>query len=154
MRTASRTILFLWFLLGAAAAQEEEEEPETFRVGEKQLTALFHRIDKNKDGKVPAAEFHAFAKEMRHHMAHNPRTDNMTYFQELDTDEDGKVSFKESMPFADGNDESFMEHDKAKFKAADKDGNGFLDAKEFPAWEWPEIDVEVEEAFARSLFQE
>merc|ERR1712129_366557 len=87
-------------------------------------------------------------------MAHNPRTDNMTYFQELDTDEDGKVSFKESMPFADGNDESFMEHDKAKFKAAVKDGNGFLDAKEFPAWEWPEIDVEVEEAFARSLFQE
>merc|ERR1712129_214049 len=45
-----------------------------------------------------------------------------------------------------------MEHETMKFKAADVDGDGSLDDKEFVAFEWPEIDAVVEEALAASIF--
>jgi len=46
-----------------------------------------------------------------------------------------------------------MAHETAKFKAADKNSDGFLDKDEFGAFEFPEIDDAVEDAYARSIFE-
>merc|ERR1712012_1052510 len=80
--------------------------------------------------------------------------DENSYWNSLDGNGDGKVSMEEAMPQADDDDEYMKAvrlHEEVKFKAADKDGDSFLDVKEFGAYEWPEIDEAVETAYAQSI---
>jgi len=146
MLVAGRAFVFSCFWLGAVA---QELTPE-------QLKKLFAKMDKDQDGSIPVAELKAFAHDMRTHIATNPSTTDphqKTYFQELDTNGDHMVSLEEALMSAEDGADDHTHHEKAKFYAADKDENGYLTQKEFLAWEWPELDAEVEEAFARSIFE-
>jgi len=114
-------------------AAEEEESKMT----SKQIHAVHAKIDANKDGKISLVEVMDFSKLMQHTVA---KQDVHTFFEEMDTDKDGKVSLKElhaDMSEWDGDDDE-EKHSKAetqaletaKFKAADKDGNGQLNEAE------------------------
>lgn len=124
------------------AAEEEESKMTT-----KQIHAVHAKIDANKDGKISLVEVMAFSKLMQHTVA---KQDVHTFFEEMDTDKDGKVSLKElhaDMSEWDGDDEgedNLVEGAKskaletAKFKAADKDGNGQLNEAELIGFIHPE----------------
>jgi len=154
---------------GGEGEEEEQELPEVPDVvpqlSKEQLEGLFLAMDKNKAGRLAVADLDAFIRDMRLHRMSN---DDGSYFKGLDQNSDGKVALDEILPHPDmmGSEDDhngenaehedhmadYQGHEKAKFTAADKNKDGFLDSTEFGAFEWPEIDQEVEEAYARSIF--
>lgn len=131
----------------ASAGEHEENHPddsaddateEESKMTSKQIHALHAKIDANKDGKISLVEVLDFSKLMQHTVA---KQDVHTFFEEMDTDKDGKVSLKELHADMSEWDEDGDEAEKhsvaeskvletAKFKAADKDGNGQLNEEE------------------------
>lgn len=148
-------------MTGDMEGMEGDEMPEESKLelSEQQLEGLFHAMDKAKTGKIAVADLYAFAKEMRIHA--NAADTAESYMSNLDTDQDGKVSLDEVFgTFPDAEEDSgegassdYTAHEKEKFFAADKNSDGFLDRDEFGAYEWPELDEAVEEAYARSIFE-
>lgn len=146
----------LCFLFGALAlvaqCQEEETPPEEGDDGIEQdaltadqMRALHGKIDADKDGKVSMIEMKDFSVLMRHTIA---KKDINTVIDEMDGDKDGKLSLPELLKDMDSWGEE-GEEDKAqaakrkeletaKFKAADRDGNGLLDTEELPSLFYPE----------------
>jgi len=136
--------------------QNPDENSLASGIDEEQMKRLFEHMDADKDGKVPVAELHVFAKAMRHKIAHaadksGDETGEMSMFASLDLNKDDRLSFDEAFP-SDETMEDWIKHEQAKFKAADKNKDGLLDEQEYPAYTHPEIDDAVEEAYARSLF--
>jgi len=131
----------------ASAGEHEENHPddgandaaeEESKMTSKQIHAVHAKIDANKDGKISLVEVMDFSKLMQHTVA---KQDVHTFFEEMDTDKDGKVSLKElhaDMSEWDEGDDDGEKHsaaevkalETAKFKAADKDGNGQLNEAE------------------------
>lgn len=172
MQRGGKALLVCCLALGFAQAQEndEPENQETYgdedgpddqgekpKISEEQMKAVFKKLDSKGAGKVPVAQIHAFHVEMRIHHTTN-RDPEENYFKSVDQDGDGIVTLEEViMPIREDEkmDEAmkdFWLHETAKFKAADKDNNGHLDRGEFAAFEWPEIDEAVEEAWTRAIF--
>lgn len=136
------------FFVGFAAAQGEEDAAN---VSAAQLETFFHKADRDADGKVAIPELHAFAKEMRIARAHSFAKEDLTT-EQYDHDKDGKVSLDEAIRNAEDMGGTEDEHAKTaaklKFKAADKDGNGFLEEGELARFIFPGADEAVEEAAA------
>jgi len=177
MHLSVKALVLLGLDLGVAHAEEDayeffeqhydEEEGGNLEVDEgleegltdAQLEGIFRVMDAKKTGKVPVADIHVFWREMlEREMNHSAEH---SYFFRLDSNKDGKVSWEELLASEGhqdphGESEETMQeynvHDEAKFKAADKNQDGFLEKKEFGAFESPEIDDAVEDAFVRAIF--
>lgn len=113
-----------------------------------QLYSFFAKMDGNKDNKVSVEELlgfsHSIAKISARHNAHQSLDD-------IDADKDGKVSLQElhgDFTMWDSMDDKARAEEekaleKAKFKAADEDGDGFLDKEELAVIMQPELHPEV-----------
>jgi len=153
---------------------EAEEAPESIFVDEHvtsdQLTHLHFKMDENKDGKISKSEILDFSKATK-----LSQRDVLVEgaFQQIDEDADGRVSLSEhlasvvghpvpddvEMPKDDLSDEDAkqLEKDKsveaAKFKVADKDGDGFLSTVELQVMLHPLVHPEIMHIVASSTFE-
>jgi Ca2+-binding EF-hand superfamily protein len=120
---------------------EEEETKVALPAEAEQMTALFEKIDTDKDGKMSMPEIIAFWKITRKGMLHQNNAQDMEL---MDTNKDKKVSLEEFIKeeeeqelevekeTGDARRKAFRELETAKFKAADKNSDGFLDEHELP----------------------
>jgi len=128
---------------------EEELADKEEKLDAEKLKAVHDAMDANKDGKVSKVEMHEFTKKIR---LESSKRDTSGIIAEIDKDGDGKVSESEyfSDMDADTGAEEMSEEDKAeqkrynelekaKFKASDKNKDGFLDADELPVMMNPEL---------------
>lgn len=143
---------------GQEAEEEDTEEESVWQeeqISSEQIRGLHKKIDANSDGKISMAEVTDFDKASRHAIAKKQMVteDGSSMHDELDADKDGKISLDEMLtnifghPAPEGS--SLEEPDEAvkqekdletqKFKAADKNGDGFLDKEELPAAIRPEL---------------
>mmetsp|Transcript_1727 Transcript_1727/g.6756 ORF Transcript_1727/g.6756 Transcript_1727/m.6756 type:complete len:278 (-) Transcript_1727:71-904(-) len=151
MRSASLAAAALALLLVVAGGQEGDEQYDDQDIEEESLTdqqleALHRKFDKDGNGKVSLQEVMAFAGDMSKAIASR---DIQAILEEIDTSKDGKLSLEEHLNDihnqADGGDEEEMKElenrkkvEAEKFKAADVNGDGVLDANEVPALFYPE----------------
>lgn len=118
-----------------------------------QMEGLFGKIDADKDGKMSMPEIIAFWKVTRKGILHQSNAQDMEL---IDTDKDKKVSLeeyvkKEESEFLeaeqgaadDARTKAFGDLHVAKFKAADKNSDGFLDEHELPDAVYGETHDEV-----------
>mmetsp|Transcript_93342 Transcript_93342/g.237589 ORF Transcript_93342/g.237589 Transcript_93342/m.237589 type:complete len:278 (+) Transcript_93342:58-891(+) len=151
MRSATLAAAALALLLVVARGQEGDEQYDDQDIEEESLTdqqleALHRKFDKDGNGKVSLQEVMAFAGDMSKAIASR---DIQAILEEIDTSKDGKLSLEEHLNDihnqADGGDEEEMKElenrkkvEAEKFKAADVNGDGVLDANEVPALFYPE----------------
>jgi len=124
-------------------------------LNEEDLKGVHSKIDKNGDGKISLAEVLDYSHSMQKAMAAKQVAE---YLDMMDKNQDGKVSLKEFVDPSDESQEDAMEglSDKekeverksrelevGKFKIADKNGDGFLDAAELPTAISPEMAEET-----------
>lgn len=139
----------------AVSGDEGEMEPLT----SEQMLALHGHIDADKDGKLTLPEVVSYSRFMRQI---NAKKDSLSVVDTLDHDKDGKVSLTEVLKEMDSNIGEEGAHDKAeeerqkemetaRFKAADKNGDGLLDSEELPALFHPESDAVLEITVAATL---
>lgn len=95
--------------------------PRIADLPEDKRSAIFHRIDKDRDGKISP-------EEMRQN---RPRPPAFPPLDQVDLDKDGKISFEEfqKVPFVAKQSE---ERQHAMFDRMDRDKDGFLTAKDGP----------------------
>merc|ERR1740123_2251606 len=116
-----------------------------------QLRALHARFDANRDGKVSLQEVTQFAFAVGADIA---AKDSEPIMQEIDTSKDGKLSLEEHLADihnqAEGGDEEELKEleerkqlEAAKHRAADRNGDGFLDMDELPALFYPDAFPEI-----------
>jgi len=120
---------------------EEEETKLALPAEAEQMTGLFEKIDTDKDGKMSMPEIIAFWKITRKGMLQQNNAQDMEL---MDTNKDKKVSIEEFIKeeeseflevekeTGDVRRKSFADLERAKFKAADKNADGFLDEHELP----------------------
>jgi len=159
MRT-SVIFIFGLLAIVAKCQEEEEPEPPPMEDGdgmdeepppddappaeidEEKLKAIHAAMDTNNDGKVTKDEMHAFTTKAQLAESKLSIGDQL---QEMDKDKDGKVSKDEYMKDMEGpmdeeagemseedkkNQQKYLEFEKEKFKVADRDKDGFLNADE------------------------
>lgn len=115
-----------------------------------QIHSLVGKLDTNKDGKVSMEEIESFAAVMRQRMAKQEAEDAM---RDMDSNQDKQLTLEEvtkhMLPEAHMNESDkadlllYREVEEAKFKAADKDGDGRLSLAELPAFMQPELSDKV-----------
>merc|ERR1719253_1054968 len=103
------------------------------------------KIDVDKDGKIAMAEILEFSRSMRRIIA---KKDIHTVIDEMDGDKDQKLSLPELLKDMEqwgeeGEEDRAMaakrkDLETAKFRAADSNHDGFLEAEELPALFYPE----------------
>jgi len=147
--------------VGEEAEEEDTEEESVWQeeqISSEQIRGLHKKIDANSDGKISMAEITDFDKASRHEIAKKQMvtTDGESMHDEIDADKDGKISLDEMLtnifghPAPEAPDGSSLETpdehmeqernlETQKFKAADKNGDGFLDKEELPAAIRPEL---------------
>lgn len=138
---------FVWFAVTALA----DEDLETLSLAK--LERLFQKMDMDGDGSLTQPEINDFAKSMRHDEMVKLSNATFTYY---DGDKDDKVTLQETKDAsgATAADSSFMTSMNAiKFKAADKDENGFLDRRELEIYIHPASDPAAEDAVAAAEFK-
>lgn len=155
-------------LLGAAIvvtilqAQAEPEESmdmvDQDVLSHEQLVKAHSLVDVNNDGKMSMQELLDFSHKTR---ASYSAKDITTVFEEMDSNKDGKLSFEEIQ--ATDSPESSEEEEKkeieannarekAKFEAADLDGNGLLNHQEAAGLFYPELNEKVLKLIAEHSF--
>lgn len=162
-------LLFVFFLFLSVRAQEDDEtnedsgddglEQDTLNV--EQLRAMHSKFDGNSDGKASMAEVLTYAGKMRLAIA---KKDVHTILEEMDKDHNGKLSLQELLKDMDqqtgGSDEDAKliqdrkDIEAQKFKVADSNGDGNLDADELPALFYPETHQGVLELVAKRTFDQ
>merc|ERR1711972_568892 len=123
-----------------------------------QIRALYAKIDADSDGRITMPEIIVFSQIMRKTIA---KKDIQSVLDEMDSDKDGKLSLEELLKDMDqwgGESESDKaksierkDLESAKFKAADQDGNGFLDAEELPSLFYPTHEAVLELTAAATM---
>jgi Ca2+-binding EF-hand superfamily protein len=164
MSLALRALL-IWNVLtsiygqeGADEADYDDQDIEEDSLTADQLRRIHAKFDGNGDGRVSLHEVMSFSDSVSKAIAGK---DIGAILEEIDTSKDGKLSLEEHLSDihnqADGGDEQEMqelEHRKAveaaKFRAADSNSDGHLDANELPGLFYPEthegvLDVTVAE---------
>lgn len=142
------------------AADEQDIQEDTLSA--ETLHKLHEKFDQNGDGKVSLAEIQAFAAKIAKSIASK---DVSAILDEIDTSKDGMLSLEEHMNDlhnqADGSDDEELKEledrkrfEAEKFKVADLNGDGLLDAAELPALFYPEtheavMDLTVSETMRR-----
>jgi len=142
-------------------AEEADEGAAEEILTSKQLRAIHDAADVDRDGKVSKSDLLDFHEHMRQissiHDVH--RT-----LGEMDSNQDGKLSYKELLEHVnqwgtDGNDEvkafagKKREQEKEKFKATDFDKNGILDRDELPAFVRPDVHEDMIQMTSRGLMK-
>jgi len=138
-------------------AQGEEDAEQDFLSAE-QLRVLHGKMDTNSDGKVSMDEIMAFSDEIRKVTSGK---DVGSILTELDRDKDGKISLEELMKDLEAypdddkvSQEQRVEVERAKFQAADKNGDGILDATETVSFIFPETDAKVLDVATRGALKQ
>jgi len=142
--------------LSGNAAFAEEDDGMDDELTQQQLQRMHARIDKDNNGKVSIQELQHFAADMRKIVA---KSDSQGTLQDMDSNEDGKVSMAEWLGSAE---QSGMTSDakeaisleEAKFKAADINSDGFLAADELPTLLFPALHQEVLTVTAKHAMSE
>jgi len=126
-----------------------------------QVHKLHRHVDLNGDGKTSVQEILEFAADMRSRIA---ASDVGVVMEEMDLNKDGVLDFEELVrdfeQWSEGEDESAEVHaskralEKAKFVAADLNGDRVLNLKELPGLLYPETNERVMELVTRSVMQE
>lgn len=154
--------LFLCVVACGLVAQAEETPPihdESVEIPEdvqlvlpefETMGGLFLKVDTDKDGKMSMPELIAFWKVTRRHMLMQHSEEDMKLF---DRDYDHQISLEEFIQkeeedfikedVEDARKKSFEELETAKFKAADKNGDGVLDEHELPDAVYGETHEEI-----------
>lgn len=138
----------LWIEVRCQEGEEDfdDQDIEEESLTEAQLKALHSKFDQDGDGKVSLVEVMSFAHEMGKAIA---ARDIHAILEEIDTSKDGKLSLEEHLNDiqnqADGGDEEEMKElenrkriEAQKFRAADRDGDQYLDVNEVAALFYPE----------------
>merc|ERR1712176_609509 len=136
----------------------EDDGVEQDALSSEQMRGMHGKIDKDRDGKASLAEVMAFSDEMRKIIA---TKDITSVLEEMDNmPKDGKLSLEELLKdmdqWGEGDEEDKKEAEArrsletAKFKAADKNEDSFLELDELPALFYPETHDGVLEITAKS----
>eukprot|EP00930_Biecheleria_cincta_P039242 TRINITY_DN2699_c0_g1_i2.p1 TRINITY_DN2699_c0_g1~~TRINITY_DN2699_c0_g1_i2.p1 ORF type:complete len:304 (+),score=83.69 TRINITY_DN2699_c0_g1_i2:71-913(+) len=129
---------------------------QDFLSHEQLLTAHSH-ADANKDGKVSVQELMELSRKTR---ALASAKEMETLFEDKDSNKDGKISFQEMHDpesAADDEEQNRMiatnANEKAKFEAADLDGNGLLSKEEATGLFFPEQNEKVLKVLAKQTLE-
>jgi len=145
-------IFFAAALLSPLAHAQADEEPiddqdiEEEALSDQQLRRLHQEMDSDGNGRISLQETLKYATDVGRKIAGK---DVGAILDEIDTSKDGKLSLEEHMSDirnqADGGDEEEMKEleqriavEKAKFHAADSNGNNELDVQELTSLFYPE----------------
>eukprot|EP00929_Paragymnodinium_shiwhaense_P075669 TRINITY_DN38710_c0_g1_i1.p1 TRINITY_DN38710_c0_g1~~TRINITY_DN38710_c0_g1_i1.p1 ORF type:complete len:282 (-),score=86.16 TRINITY_DN38710_c0_g1_i1:378-1223(-) len=144
-----------------AAEADLADEVDLDFLTEEQAARILTAADKDGDGRVSLAEMDRLSVEMRHAVA---RRDIHAVVQEIDADKDGKLSLEEFLKDMEtwvrepGDNEALkqerLDMEVAKFKAADTNGDGFLEGDEMPGVFFPEINDGVLELVTKTTLSE
>lgn len=144
--------IFLGSALSATVRGEDDNQDiEDESLTADQLRALHGKFDQDGDGRVSLQEVLHFSRLMSREIA---ARDIGAILEEIDSSKDGKLSLQEHFDDlhsqAEGGDAEEMKEleqrkavEEAKFKAADANGDGVLDADELPALFYPETHEDV-----------
>ncbi|CAG7729299.1 unnamed protein product [Allacma fusca] len=139
-------------ILGSAKEAEEFDNlpPEEAK---KRLRVLVEKMDLNNDNHVDKKELKMWILRSFRMLSEEESKERL---QEVDGNEDGRVSWKEyveetygldtdqvAIPLQDLEEERMLRDDKALFHAADKNKDGYLDEKEHLAFTHPEEDPDM-----------
>lgn len=135
---------------GEEELEEQMVEDLDHALTPEQIHGLVGKLDTSKDGKVSMEEFESFADVMRQRMATQEADDAM---KDMDSNQDKQLSLEEvtkhMVPEASMNESDkadlllYREVEEAKFKAADKDGDGRLSLAELPSFLQPQLSDKV-----------
>lgn len=137
--------------MDAEGADEADDGIEQDALTSEQMRSMHKLFDSDKNGKASMQEVMTYAQGLRLEIA---RKDIHTILEEMDTSRDNRLSLEELLKDidaqSDGADEEEMKEmanrkalEQAKFKAADKNGDGELDLEELPALFYPETHAGV-----------
>jgi len=141
----------------APATGVEHTDASDGQLSAQQMHGVHSKMDRNNDGKVSMDEVLSFSHEMRRITA---MKDINAVLQEMDTDGDGKVGITEFLKEMDQHETGTAEEqrrillDKERFKAADDDKNGVLDAQELPGLFYPEVNQAVLEVSTKATLED
>lgn len=154
MALTRRLVLLLCFLSGSVICEaseveeaddqhdeagegEEEQEISQNPLTSEQLSILHNKFDQNADGKVSLEEVLNYAGATDLEIANRSFSGT---FAQLDEDKDGKLSLGELSEFHQSEDKA---HEEAKLKAADINGDGFINEDELLGYFHPEAHPQV-----------
>lgn len=154
MVSSRKVLLVLGWLLAVTQADEYDDDEADFddydmedALTADQLRKMHAKFDTDGNGKVSFQEVMSHAQDMAHAIA---KMDIRAILEEIDTNKDGMLSLEEHITdvsnHLDGGDEEELkelegrkEVERAKFRAADTNGDGQLDLRELPGLFFPEI---------------
>jgi Ca2+-binding EF-hand superfamily protein len=148
-----------WTSVHSAPAEGDEDTDanDEHHLSVEQMHGVHSKMDRDNDGKVSMGEVLSFSHEMRKNLA---MKDINAVLQEMDTDGDGKVGITEFLTEMDQHEGGTAEEqrrvhlDKERFKAADDDKNGVLDAQELPGLFYPEVNKAVLEVSTKATLDD
>ncbi|XP_075214759.1 reticulocalbin-2 isoform X2 [Lycorma delicatula] len=137
-------------ILGSMKEAEEFDHlpPEEAK---KRLKILLLKMDLNKDNQIDRNELHAWILRSFSMLSEEESNER---FEDADENEDGRVTWEEyktdsfgddfnEMNIEDSEEETLVKQDKVLFNAADRNGDGILNKKEFVLFTHPEEHPEM-----------